>query len=114
MSRFKRLWSGMLLYIVIRLLGIELMIITFRHKELVNEKLKHIRFDSDLFKCKNVTCLEHNNMLQSVYEDVLSICISSADKCITNVNAGHCREQRVPGWHDHVAEYHQEELYWDY
>ncbi len=48
------------------------------YKELVNEKLKQIRFDSDLFKCTNVTCLEHNNMLQSAYEDVLSICISSA------------------------------------
>ncbi len=84
------------------------------YKELVNEKLKHIRFDSDLFKCTNVTCLEHNNILQSVYEDVLIICISSADKCITKVNAGHCSEQRVPGWHDHVAEYHQEALYWHY
>ncbi len=40
----------------------------------------------------NVTCFEHNNMLQSVYEDVLSICISSADKCIPKVNAGHCRK----------------------
>ncbi len=80
------------------------------YKELVNETLKQIRFDSDLFKCTNVTCLEHNNMLQSVYEGVLSICISSADK----VNAGHCREQRVPGWDDHVAEYHQEALYWHY
>ncbi len=59
-------------------------------------------------------CLEHNNMLQSVYEDVLRICISSADKCIPKVNAGQCREQRVPGWHDHVAEYHQEALYWHY
>ncbi len=84
------------------------------YKELDNEKLKQIRFDSDLFKYMNITCLEHNNMLQFVYEDVLSICISSADKCIPKVNAGHCREQRVPGWHDHVAEYHQEALYLHY
>ncbi len=84
------------------------------YKELVNEKLMQIRFDIDLFKCMNVTCLEHNNMLQSVYEDVLSICISSTNKCIPKLNAGHCREQRVTGWHDHVAEYHQEALYWHY
>ncbi len=56
------------------------------YKELVNDKLKQIRFESDLFKCMNVTCIEHNNMLQSVHEDVLGIYIISADKCISKVS----------------------------
>ncbi len=37
-----------------------------RYKELINEKLMQIRFESDLFKCTNVTCVEYNNMNNAI------------------------------------------------
>ncbi len=57
---------------------------------------------------KDVTCVQHGDMLQNLYEDVLAICIDSADECIPKVNIGKNKEQRIPGWNDFVVDYHQE------
>ncbi len=51
-----------------------------KYKYSVEEKLKMIDFNCDLFRCKDVTCVQHGDMLQNVYEDVLAICIDSADE----------------------------------
>ncbi len=70
-----------------------------------------ISFNLDLFRCKDVTCVQHGDMLQNVYEDVVTICTDSADKCIPKVNTVNSKEQWIPGWNDYVVEYHQAMLY---
>ncbi len=81
-----------------------------KYKYSVEEKLKMVGFNCDLFRCKDVTCVQHGDMLQNVYEDVLGTCIYSADECNSQVNTGQNKEQRVPGWNDQVVDYHQEAL----
>ncbi len=41
----------------------------------VEEKLKMIDFNCDLFRCKDVTCVQHVDILENVYEDVLVTCV---------------------------------------
>ncbi len=73
-----------------------------------------IDFNCDLFGCKDVACVQHCDMLQYVYEDVLAICMDSADECIPKVNTGKGKQQWIHGWNDKVVDYHQEALYWNY
>ncbi len=62
-----------------------------KYKYSAEEKLKMINFNSNLFRRKDVTCVQHSDMLQNVYEDVLTICIDSADKYIPKVNTGNSK-----------------------
>ncbi len=78
-----------------------------KYKYSVVEKLKMIDFNCDLFRCKDVTCVQHGDMLQHVYEDVLAICIDSAGEGVPKVNTGKNKEQRIPGWNDYKVDYHQ-------
>ncbi len=49
-----------------------------KYKYSVEDKLKMIDFNCDLFGCKDVTCVQHGDMLPNVYKDVLATCIDSA------------------------------------
>ncbi len=86
-----------------------------KYRYSVEEKFKMIDFNCDLFRYKDVTtCVQHGDMLQNVYEDVLATYIDSADECIPKVNTGKNKEQQIPGWNNYVVDYHQEALYLHY
>ncbi len=74
-----------------------------KYKYSVEEQLKMIDCNCDLFRCKDVTCVQLVDMLQNVYENVLANCIDSADECISKVNIGKNKEQQIPGWNDYVV-----------
>ena len=84
------------------------------YKDTVEINLRKIDYDPNLLRCKDVTCVQHNDMLQILYEDVLNVCIHSAEECIPMTKIGSEKDQCIQGWNDYVAEYHQEALCWHY
>ncbi len=50
------------------------------YTNIVDDYLIKLQYDNECLKCKYVNCKNHNNNIQTLYEDVLNISINAADQ----------------------------------
>ena len=84
------------------------------YKDQLATNLNDIVCNQELLSCTDIHCIKHKDELCAFYGSILQSCIDAGEACIPSNSKNHVNTyvKCIPGWKDHVEEFHKESLWW--